>query len=115
MIKDGIKIKGSIHIVVYDEDMNVKQNLDYNNLVVSVGKNYIANRMTSNATGIMSHMALGTTNSAPVISETTLGNEVGRVVLDSADVTNNVIAYVATFPAGVATGAIKEAGIFNAN
>lgn len=115
MIKESISAKGSLVITVYDEDLNIKDVVNVNNLVVSVGKNYIASRITSNSTAIMSHMALGSSNTSPVVADTTLGNELGRVALDSSLVTNNVIAYVATFPAGVATGTLKEAGIFNAS
>lgn len=116
MIKDKIGLKGSLVINVYDKDMKFKKQYQYNNLVTNVGKNYIVERMTSNNAAIMSHMALGTTNSSPVLSETVLGNEVGRAVLDlPLVITNNVISYVATFVAGVATGSLKEAGIFNAS
>jgi hypothetical protein len=37
-----------------------------------------------------------------------------RVVLTSATQTSNVVTYVASFTAGMSTGAITEAGIFNA-
>jgi hypothetical protein len=59
-------------------------------------------------------MAVGSQNTAPVVGETALGSELGRVVLDSTNVTGNSISYVATFPAGTGTGALTEAGIFNA-
>jgi hypothetical protein len=38
-----------------------------------------------------------------------------RVLLSGNSVTNNAITYTATFPAGTGTGAITEAGIFNAS
>lgn len=115
MIQENIKTKGTLLITVYDENHNIKDTVKVNNLVVNVGKNYIASRITSNASVLMSHMALGSSNTSPTSSDTTLGNELGRVALDSSQVTNNTIAYIATFPAGVATGTLKEAGIFNAN
>ena len=79
MIKESISAKGSLVITVYDEDLNIKDVVNVNNLVVSVGKNYIASRITSNSTAIMSHMALGSSNTSPVVADTTLGNELGRV------------------------------------
>jgi hypothetical protein len=35
------------------------------------------------------------------------------VALDSTGVSNNIVTYTATFPAGTGTGALTEAGVFN--
>jgi hypothetical protein len=69
--------------------------------------------MLGNTTAIMSHMAVGSSNTSPLTSQTALGAEVGRVVLDSATRVANTITYVATFPAGTGTGSLTEAGILN--
>jgi len=58
---------------------------------------------------------LGSDNTAAASSDSALGTELARVTFDSDNVTNNAIAYVATFSAGTATGSISEAGIFNAS
>lgn len=113
MIKDSFKIRGNLSIDVLDENDNLKDSREVNNLVVAVGKDYIADRMTSNATVIMSHMAIGGGNVVPATSDTVLVGEIARVALDSTTVTNNTITYVATYPAGTGTGSITEAGIFN--
>jgi hypothetical protein len=106
-------MKGSLNIKLIDENHSLKDERNINNLVVAVGKTYIANRMTSNSNTIMSHMAVGNGNVAPVVGDTILVGELARVALDSSSRTNNVITYVATFPAGTGTGSIAEAGIFN--
>jgi hypothetical protein len=113
MITDGLKIKGNLNIVVYDENNQVKDTRKVNNLVVAVGKTYIASRMEANSAVVMSHMAVGGGNVAPTTSDTTLSGEIDRVVLDSTSRTNNVLTYTCTFPAGNATGTLAEAGIFN--
>lgn len=113
MINESVKLKGKLDIVVYDQDHKVKEHKKINNLVVASGKDYIAERMTANTTAIMSHMAIGDGNVAPTTSDTQLTGESVRVVLDSTTVTNNTITYVATYGAGVGTGPITEAGIFN--
>lgn len=113
MINDSLKIKGNLEVVLYDENQQVKDQRKINNLVVAVGKTYIASRMESNTAVVMSHMAVGSGNVAPTTSDSLLAGELGRVALDSTTRTNNTIAYVATFPAGTATGTIAEAGIFN--
>lgn len=114
MVNDLLKVKGDVKIQVFDQNKNLRDNREVKNLVVATGKDYIAQRMTANTTTLMSHMAVGSGNVAPITSDTTLNTETDRIVLDSTNVTSNVVTYVTTFPAGNATGTIAEAGIFNA-
>lgn len=83
------------------------------NLVVSSGLAWIISRMAS-APAVMSHMAVGSGNVAAADANTALGNELTRVALTSATPAGATITYIAAYPAGVATGALTEAGIFNA-
>lgn len=110
MLNDGLKLKGHVSIKVNGE---VVQEIP--NLVVTTGKNYVASRIKDATATAMSHMAIGTSSTTPAAANTTLGAEAGRVTLTSTTVTNNEIAYVATFGAGTGTGAIVEAGLFNAS
>jgi hypothetical protein len=64
-------------------------------------------------------MAVGTTNTAPSGAQTTLVAEAARVALASStitttNITNDSLTYAASFPAGTGTGALVEAGLFNA-
>lgn len=113
MIKDTLKVTGDVAIIVTDKDGNVKDSREIKNLVVTTGKSYIADRMANNTTA-MSHMAVGAGTTAAANGDTVLGGELGRIALASTNVADNVISYVATFPAGTGTGAVSEAGIFNA-
>lgn len=113
MLVDTVSVKGKLQINVIDENGNLKDQRNVDNLVVAVGKNYIASRMSSNSATIMSHMAVGTSNTSATTSQTLLGGENGRVSLDSTTVTANAVSYIATFPAGTGTGTLTEAGIFN--
>ena len=64
----------------------------------------------------MTHMALGSGTTTEAASQTDLTTLLGaREALDSTTVTANAVAYVASFEAGDATGAVTEAGIFNAS
>lgn len=114
MFSDSVKAKGSLRVVLLDEQMKQKDQRDINNLVVAVGKDVIAARLIGNTLPIFSHMGIGDANTAALASQTALGSELGRVVLDSTTRTANTIGYVATFPAGTGTGVITEAGVFNA-
>jgi hypothetical protein len=60
-------------------------------------------------------MAIGTGNTSPAAEDTALGTQTGRVLLSGNLVEANSITYTATFPAGTGTGAITEAGVFNAS
>lgn len=115
MINDVVKATGELYIEVYDENGNLKHELDLKNLVVDTGLAYIASRMKDASATAMSHMALGSGTSPAAAGNTGLGTELGRVALTSTSVATNSIAYVGDFPAGVATGAVSEAGVFNAS
>ena len=113
MFTDAVAAKGRLQITHLDSNGQVKEEREVNNLVVAVGKNYITSRMASNSAVIMSHMAVGSSNTSATTAQTTLGTELGRVSFDSATVTNNTVSYISTFPAGTGTGTLTEAGIFN--
>ena len=115
MIQDSIKMTGELRITVTNPEGNIKHETVVPNLVVTAGKDYIAERMKDATTTAMSHMAIGTGTTAAAVGDTALGAEAGRVTLTSTTVTNNAVAYVATFGAGTGTGAITEAGLFNAS
>lgn len=108
-VNDSIKALG--HVVVKLNDQIVQE---IPNLVVTAGKNFIASRMTASPTA-MSHMSIGSSSTAAAVGDTTLGAELGRVALSSSSTTGAVTTYSATFPAGTGTGAVVEAGIFNAS
>ena len=114
---DTIKVTGTLNIKKFKGDVLVSD-IDVNNLVVTSGKNHIAAKMVGyvgSSAAPMSHMAVGTLGATPVVGNTALGSEAGRVVLNSVTVTDAVVTYVATFPAGTATGNLVEAGIFNSS
>jgi hypothetical protein len=117
MFNDSIKMKGKLSIVLTGPDGEVKDQQEIDNLVVTVGKNFIASRMKDATATAMSHMEVGTGTTAAAVGDTALQTAVAssRVALTSTTVTTNSVAYVATFPAGTGTGALTEAGIFNAS
>lgn len=114
MIQDQTKMTGRLVIELFDKDGNPKDRREIDNLVVTVGKQFIASRMVGTASAVMSHMAAGSDTTAAAAGDTTLGTELGRAALTSSTSSGAVATYIATFGAGVATGAVTEAGIFNA-
>jgi len=116
MIKDNLSVKGEVIITLTDENGNLKARQEINNLVVTTGKAYIGSRMVGTSQSVMSHMALGSGTTAPAAGDTALESLLGsREILDSStNPASGVVIYTSTFEAGDATGAVTEAGIFNA-
>lgn len=121
MFKEDLKVKGDLHIQLWDSEGNLKEEKFEKNLVVTVGRNWIASRLRdSGIPAQMTHMEIGQGSATPLASNTgiqTPFSPPARVALAVAGgtVTNNQITYSATFPAGTGTGAATEAAIFNAS
>ena len=115
MLNDYIKLVGQLKLTLTRPSGHVKHEIIVPNLVVTTGKNFIASRIKDASATAMTHMAIGTGSTAAAVGNTALGSEAGRVALASTTVSTNNVAYVATFPAGTGTGAITEAGLFNAS
>jgi len=116
MINEDLKLRGDVAIVLKDKDGNVKESREIHNLVVSSGLTYICSRMAGTSAGVMSHMALGSGTTAAAAGQTDLVSILGsREALDSSTASSNTITYVSSFEAGEGTGAVTEAGIFNAS
>jgi hypothetical protein len=117
-LDDLLVMRGEVHFVLTDVDGKVKDDFTIENLVTTVGKGVIANRMQAAPTiNQMSHAAVGTSGTAPTVGDTTLAAEVGgsRTALTSTTVAAAVITYAATLGPGVGTGTLLEAGLFNAS
>jgi hypothetical protein len=119
MITDEIKATGALHVVLRGPDGKIKDERNIKNLVVTTGKNFIAASMiktTSDTPAAMTHMGIGSGTTAAAVGDTALESALGsRVSLSSATNADAVTTYVATFAAGTGTGAVTEAGIFNAS
>ena len=110
MLNDGLKLTGKLSIALNGEVVQ-----EVPNLVVTAGKGYVASRMKDASATAMSHMGIGSGSTAAAASDTALGNQLARTSLTSSTVSGADVVYVETFPAGTGTGAITEAGIFNAS
>ena len=118
MINENLKLSGQLNIVLKDKAGNVKDEREVKNLVVNKGLEYIASRMKDASKSVMSHMGLGSGTTAAAASQTDLVTLLGsREALDSTTISgsnNEKVVYLSAFEAGDATGAVTEAGIFNA-
>lgn len=111
---DSVIPYGEVIITKTNEITGVSETITVKNLVVTSGKNFIADKICGDATE-MTHMGLGSNDVTSTAGMVALQTELQRVVLDETPfATDNVVSYKATFAAGVATGSITEAGIFSA-
>lgn len=116
MLNEGLKLQGRVGIELRDAQGNVKESRDIKNLVVNTGLAYITSRMVGTDSDVMSHMGLGSGTTAASAANTDLESLLGnREALDSSTDSANTVTYIASFEAGDATGAVTEAGLFNAS
>ena len=109
MINDNLTLTGALTISVNNEVVQ-----ETNNLVVTVGKEWVAKRMAGQDSN-MTHMAIGTGTTTAAAAQTALTTELERnaLTVSGGTVSTNTIVYAATYAAGDGTGAITEAGIFD--
>jgi len=110
-----VKVSGSIKLTLLKNGKKIEER-KVKNLVVNSGLNHIADQLSDSPDeSAMSYMAIGTGTTAPTSSDTALESEVARVALTSKTDSGSELTYVGEFGEGVGTGAITEAGIFNAS
>jgi hypothetical protein len=117
MLKDNHSLRGKFHFKLIDEFGAIKQEFEVANTVTELGDAMVADAMSDRGVTLPSHMAVGT-GAAGGAAATTLTAELHKEVLDSttqgAAGDDNDVIWVCTFPAAHGTGALTEAGIFNA-
>lgn len=107
---EGIYFLANMRIQLFDENGKLKQEEFIHNTVTTAGKTGIAAQCASSpAVGKMLAIAIGTGSPGA----NALGAEVARVALTSNTSASNVDTVVATFAAGVGTGALTESGTFD--
>lgn len=114
---DFMGIKGRLQLELRNAAGELVHYYETDNLVVTAGKTVIAERLalSSPTHAAMTHMGAGTGATAAAAGDTALQTQLARVALASATPVTNVVTYIASFPAGTATGSITEAGLFNAS
>jgi len=119
-MEDKVGISGHINYVLKDENGNIKEEGSMPNLITTAGKAFIADQLsTTPGSTKMTHMAIGTGTQAAAITDTTLavanGAELDRNAVTSSTDSGAVLTVVGDWAAGDGTGAVTEAGIFNAS
>lgn len=111
MINENFKVTGAVKITKNGEVVR-----EIPNTIVTAGKNELASLITGSGT-VFGYMAVGTGTTSVAAGDTTLETELDRnaTTVSGGTATNNTIEFETVWNAGDGTGAITEAGIFNAS
>lgn len=114
---ESIKAKGHIKFELFDESGKLKELREIDNVVVTVGKTYLATWLAaaSQAGTFMQYIALGTGTTAASAADTALQTELATRVAGTITSSGAVWQNQATFGAGVDTGAVTESGLLSAS
>lgn len=115
MSNELVKVEDNVLFVLRDEFGNIKQELSCHNLMTTLGKNALAEYPEASPTFAKPGWMEVGTGSAGGAGSSILTSYISgsRTALDSKIAAGAVLTMICTFPAGVGTGAITEAGIFN--
>lgn len=119
MGEEKVTLKGRYFVTLYGPDGDVKQYREGDNLVTTVGKEFLASFLKSAvaaaATFTCKYIAIGTDNTAAAIGNTTLGTEIARQTGVASYTSGGIFNMVATFAAGTGTGSIVEYGLLSSS
>ena len=93
-----------------------------NNVVVTAGRRWVLSRIITNDSNTITHIAVGTSVTAPATGDSALGSEVGTSGRLAASVTTTglgsnppSVQFTVTFATNQGNGTLAEAGLFNSN
>ena len=113
---DTLTLKGRIKFERFDNKGILQETKEINNVVVNVGKNYLASWLIA-ATQVdyfMRYIGIGTGTAAATSSDTDLQTPLPTRVAGTLSSSTNTWQNQALFGPGINTGAWAEAGIFSA-
>lgn len=114
-MQDTLKLSGHINFKLFDATGKIKEERDIKNVVVTVGKAFLANWLTASTQSVpfMSYIALGTGSTGATSADTSLETELPTRVQGTLTNISNVWQNQVTFGPGVDTGSVSESGIFS--
>lgn len=117
--KSQIELKGRYFVRLYGPDGALKQEASGENVVTTVGKEFIASFLMSSAlaaaTFTAKYIAIGSDSTAEAVGNTALGTELARQTATASYTSGGIYELVATFTTGTGTGSIYEYGLFSSS
>ena len=108
-----LSLKGK-YIIKLLRKSEVLQEIIIDNLITTVGKNMVAQLVTEQfQENMFQYIAFGDNNTSPVVGNTILASEVGRVAIATQGAVTNVVTLTATVPPDEIQGfTLQEIGLF---
>ena len=88
-MNETINLKGEIEILLNDKIV-----LEKKNVIVQVGKNFLASAIINSSTSPFIAIAIGTNSTPAGVGDTTLGTELIRAAYTTSSVSANVVSFV---------------------
>lgn len=118
-MKESIKLKGRYFATLYGPDGKPKQSVEGDNIITTVGKEFLASFLSSAAAGAATmtakYAAIGSDSTAEAVGNTALGTELARTTGTVSYVSGAIYQVTATFAAGTGTGNVYEYGLFSSS
>lgn len=116
-ISDGMKMIGEFRFTIRDAKTGaIKRVQTYRNLIPTAGRTALANHLTQSSPTpsalVVTHIALGSSATAPANADTQLGTEVYRNTVASKTYANNIAYLTGFFSATETNGTYREVGVF---
>lgn len=113
----SVALRGRWRATLYDQSGTVKSVHETNNIVTTIGKQYIASFLVSAAAAASTFncgfIAIGTSQTPETVADTAMNTELVRQTGTVAYAANTIFQSTSTFSAGVGTGNIYEYGLFS--
>lgn len=114
-----VGLKGRYFVTLYGPGGEVKDRREGDNVVTTVGKEFMASFLSSATAGAATftakYPAIGTDATAEAAANTGLGTEVARHTGTASYISGGIFQVTATFATGSGTGAIVEYGLYSSS
>ena len=114
LLQDRLKPRGAVRATVRNLDQEIIQVVYGKNLVTDAGEELFMEWMNGEAPDYITYCAVGSDNTAPAEGDTTLGAEIGRLLITDQSRVTTTITYSTFFGVGDANGNWEEEGLLNA-
>lgn len=112
-----LKLKGKYFVYLYGPDGTLKDSKYGDNVVTTVGKEFLASFLYSAAaaasTFTAKYIAVGAGTSGEAAGDTALGSELARQTGTASYISGQIFQVTATFAAGTGTGTVTEYGLLS--
>jgi len=119
MTAENLKLSGRYFVTLYGPEGAVKEKREGDNVVTTVGKEFLASFLKSAAaaaaTFTCKYIAIGTNSTGEAVGDTALGTESARHTGTVTYTSGGIYNVTATFAAGTGTGAIVEYGLLSSS